>query len=1187
MGEIQWTSDQQSIIDMRDCNILVSAAAGSGKTTVLVERIYSRITDPRHPVDVDQFVIVTFTKAAASQMKDRLRERLEKALAETPDNVHLQRQIQLMGSAHISTVHSFCGYVIQNYFHRIGIDPSYRQGTSSELALIQKEVLTELLEEKYEEAAEDFVELADMNMFNYSDDKLEEILLSLYDKAMSEPFPGRWLDEMEQFYEVEGEEEWEHSAVCRRVMEDCHQLIMGMEEELQQLLRICSEPDGPYVYEDNIEELIGICEKLEAAEGYEGFRQILNQMNVGSMSRKRDGQICKEKREEVKERRNWCKEALENMRDEYFYQSRREHLLDLGRMGRRIGTLIQLVRELIERYTEAKRERNVVDFNDLEQLALSILLVWDEEKKEYVRSEAALELSEYFEEIMIDEYQDSNRVQDTLLASVSREGIPGRKPNRFMVGDVKQSIYRFRNACPELFAEKLETYQMEQESVCRRIDLHQNFRSREVVLEGSNGVFERIMHRDIGGVEYDAQARLQRGRDFIQTDRPVSDRIDAYIILDKGDAELEARLAASRIQAMTSGDEPLYVQDGDTVRRVMYRDIVILTRSVRAVGQSYFDVLTEAGIPVVMEHSQGFFDTREIQLMTQMLQVIDNPRQDLPLAGVLCGPMFAFSEEELAQIRAGDRRVDLYTSLLSFSGQKDTLYAKVQHFLNILDQLRRKTEYAAVAELIQDIYDETGIYESVQMMRDGAQRAANMDLLMEQARQFDASTCHGLHAFAQYINRIREQQEEMGEVNIAGEEENVVRIMTMHKSKGLEFPVCILLGLGRKLGGTQGDFLTIQPELGIASKIVDNETRTVKDTFYRNALKRQNEMADLGEEMRVLYVAMTRAKEKLILIGCAKEIRSITANYSGRSRIGCFLDMILPAALAEPDWFRVVSVQREELLEDSAADMVREDLETEALNNFDTSIVYDKELHEYLEATEKEGYDDREPLPVKVSVSDLKIRSMEEQDMQEFTILSHEEEGGEMPVPAFMQTGQGHSLAEQGAAYGTVWHHVMATIDFARTGSEKEIHDAVQELIRTGRLREDEEELLNYRRLHVFFSSPLGCAMREADRIGRLHREQPFVMGRPVKEIFPDRQEEDTILVQGIMDGYFETEDGIVLMDYKTDSLKPGQEELLISRYQTQMELYKEALENMMGRPVTACVFYSFSLGKAIECPCH
>ncbi len=1180
MGEIQWTAEQKKIIDQRGTNILVSAAAGSGKTAVLVERILQRILDERNPVNVDQFVIVTFTHAAAAQMKDKLREGLEKKLENNPENLHLQRQIPRLAAAHISTVHSFCGYVIQNYFHRIGLDPSYRQGTNSELGLIQKEVMDELLEEEYAEAGEDFTELASMNLFNHSDKLLEEMILSLYDKALSEPFPSDWLSRMTTFYDVETVEEWESSQVCEFILEELRQCAEGVVKETEELLHLCEEPDGPYVYVENVEEVKEIAESLAQITRYEDACEVLGKMSFSRMSAKKDDTIHPDKRAEVKDRRNACKDLLMDIRKDYFYQTAQEHLDELHRMGAPIRTLLRLTREFMERYTKEKRERNVVDFNDLEQLALSILLERDEEKKEYLPSPAARELAEHFEEIMIDEYQDSNRVQDTLLTSVSRQGMPGKNPNIFMVGDVKQSIYRFRNACPELFAEKLDTYSVEEDTDCRRIDLHQNFRSREVVLEGSNCVFERVMHRDIGGVEYDEKARLQVGRKFQETEENVSKLIDTYVILEKSDSEMEGRLAAVKIQEMVKGKNPLYIQDGDKLRPVTYKDIVILTRSTKTSGQTYFDMLAEAGVPVVMEHTQGFFDTREIQLMTEMLQVIDNPRGDIPLAGVLCGPMFNWTEEELAVVRSFGPGIDLYDSLLKYEGEP--LREKIDEFLGVLNQLRKKTTYAAVQELIQDIYDITGIYDTVKMMRDGAQRSANMDSLMEQAREFDGSTYHGLHAFVQYIRRIQEQQEEMGEVNTVGEEEDVVRIMTIHKSKGLEFPVCLLLGMGRKLGGGRSSFLTIQPEVGIAAPIVDNKTRTKKDTLYQKVLKRQNDMADLGEELRVLYVAMTRAKEKLILIGCSKEIKAGSTDYLGRSRMGNYFDMVLPAALTEPRWFQVIPVEREEIMADVVSELAQEKVENTALNNFDTSVVYHEELHEYLKEFDREPEQEPEPLPVKVSVSDLKVKSMEEQDMEAFTILSHEENEDEMPVPGFMREKEDVGT-EKGTAYGTIWHQVMSSIDFSATDTMEELRRSVELLVKAGKLRQEETGVLNYRRLHKFFQSPLGQAMKEADSRGKLHREQPFVMGKSADEIFPGRfQEKDTILVQGIIDGYYETEEGIVLMDYKTDSLKAGEEEVLVSRYRVQMDLYKKALENMLEKPVVKCVLYSFSLGKEV-----
>lgn len=1180
MSGIKWTADQQKIIAMRDCNILVSAAAGSGKTAVLVERIFQRIMDERDPVNVDQFVVVTFTNAAAAQMKDRLWSRFEKALEEQPDHLHLQRQIGLLASSHISTVHSFCHFVIQNYFHRIGLDPSFRQGTKVEVELLRSEVWKEILEEEYAEGREDFVDLADMSEFNRQDDAIGKMVFSIYETMMAQPFPLDFLKRMEDFLQTGTEDEWENTEFVRWLLTFAKGVVEEISTEQQTLLQLCHEPGWPSYYEPHLQELGDIVQQLLTADTYDDWYRILSCLSFKRMNKRKDDTVEEEKRKELVERCKACKDRLKQLAKETFPSARRENLQDMKEMRGKVLTLLRLAGRLHEAFVKEKRNRGLVDFHDLEQLALQILLQWDDEKKVYVRTEAAIELAGEFVEIMIDEYQDSNRVQDTLLHAVSRDGLPGERPNIFMVGDAKQSIYRFRGGCPELFAEKLDRYGTTEGDLCRRLDLHQNFRSRDIVLEGSNRVFEQVMHRDIGGVEYDADARLCPGRAFPKTELPVAETIDVYAVLGSQNPEAEGYLMARKIKEMVTGEAPLYVWEGEAYRRVRYRDIVILIQAHKQ-GQEYFDALSEAGIPVVMEHTQGFFETREIQLMVAMLQVIDNPHQDIPLAAVLLGPMFSFSEEELSRVRVESRGTDLYDALCSYD-KPDGLYEHLQFFLEVLERLRRKVTYATVAEVVQDIYDETGIYESVMMMKDGVQRNANMDSLMEQAREFDGTTYHGLYQFVRYLERVAEQTEEMGEVNLSGEEEDVVRIMTIHKSKGLEFPVCILGGMGRRLHQPHKDFLSICPDIGIAAPIVDNARRTKKKNLYTVTLNLRNHLEDTGENMRKLYVAMTRAQEKLILIGCAKNTDCRGLDYTGREKISTFFDMVLPAVYQEPESFKLEEVEQEELLQEMEKDMLREEWNCSALYNFDTSIGYDKNLEEALQWMEAEE-DIHEALPVKVSVSDLKVRSMEDSELGDFTILTHEEEDTEMPVPAFIKEETGRDAARQGAAYGTIWHQVMATIDFARTGTREEIRQELDRLVETGRLRREETAVLNVPKLDTFFSSPLGMAMRLADARGQLHREQPFVMGRKACEIFTDRTEEDTVLVQGIIDGYYETDEGIVLMDYKTDSLQPGQEQKLVERYRTQMDLYREALEEMTGKKVTRCMLYAFSLGTAIE----
>lgn len=1179
MSNIRWTRDQEAIIYARNCNILVSAAAGSGKTAVLVERILQRVLDEKEPADVDQFLVVTFTKAAAAQMKERLRIRMEKELLKRPEDEHLQRQMGLISSAHISTIHSFCNYVIQNYFHRIGLDPSFRQATQTEISLVWQEVLDDILEQEYVKKQDDFVELADMSEFNRSDAAIANMIDALYQRAIADPFPMVFLDRMEKFLDVETLEEWENSDFVKGMMEEARAQVEDILQEQQEIYRLCMGEGGPYYYEKHVLEVGDYCEQLLISDSYDKWHRTLANMTFSVMRKKKDATVEEELIKQVAERRNACKTQLRELGKKIFSYTAEEALQDLHAMRGKIQTLLRLTRRTFEAFTKEKRERNLVDFNDLEQLAISILLVWDEEKQDYVRTEAARELSEHFVEIMIDEYQDSNRVQETLLKSVSRDGISGRYPNIFMVGDVKQSIYRFRGGCPQLFSEKLDSYSLEEGSRYRRFDLCQNFRSRDMVLAGTNAVFEKVMHREIGGVEYDDRARLYVGREFSQTDLPAGGPVDVYVLEGNQDSEAEGYVIAQKIQQMVEGEEPYFVCDEGEYRRVRYEDIVVLVLAHNQ-GQVIFDALSENRVPVVMERKQGFFETREISLMVSMLRVIDNPHQDIPLAAVLLSPMFSFCEEELAEIRISSRDTDLYDALCGYE-TADEIHAKIEHFLQVLDGLRQKVTYATVVELVEDIYEKTGIYEAVMMMKDGVQRTANMDSLMEQARQFEKTTYHGLYKFVRYLEQVAEQKEEMGEVNLVGERENVVRIMTIHKSKGLEFPVTFVAGMGRKLQIADRGFFSIHPDIGIAAPVINNKERTKKKNLYTDYLDAINKKEDIGECLRKLYVAMTRAEEKLILVGCTKKWEPEKAAYAKWHAMSTMFDIIMPAVSDFP--FRIFEREREGVLLRAEQDRIKESSEDERLYNFDTSICYDKRIQGYLEWMDAYDGGKKEPLPVKVSVSDLKVQSMEEMDMEDFTILTHEEEEEEVPVPAFARQEEGIESAKQGAAYGTIWHQVMATIDFTSITSVEMVHREILRLVSSGRLREEEKKMLKEEKLYQFFQSSLGREMKKAASEKRLHREQPFVMGRKACEVLAGREEEDTVLVQGIIDGYYEREDGIVLMDYKTDSLRPGEENKLIDRYKTQMQLYKEALESMTGKKVIQCILYSFSLGKEIS----
>lgn len=1178
---MNWTREQKQVIELRNCNILVSAAAGSGKTAVLIERILSRIMDARNPVNVDEFLIVTFTKAAAAQMKERLQRALEDALAKDPDNGHLQRQIMLVPMAQISTIHSFCGYVIQNYFHRTGVDPSYRVGTESELGMIRSDVMQELLEEKYAEGEEGFMRMAAMSRFVKSDAEMEQIVQSLYEQAVSDPFPARFLERMKAFVCMDSVEELRNSDFVRQNTEYVKCLIGGILEEYGIMLDYCEAPGGPAWYRDVLFNEQEQFKQLLETDDYEKLGQRVKLFEWKRLPGKKQPDQDEQKRETVKNMRNAVKSALKDLAGDLFDRPFEGQLEQLRRMRGNIITLIDLTLDFMQRYRAKKSEKSIVDFNDLEQMAMEILVRQDDEGN-ICRTEAAEELAEQFAEIMIDEYQDSNLVQEMLLGSVSSDS------NRFMVGDIKQSIYRFRMACPDLFLEKLHAYDTEEGASDRLVNLSCNFRSRSVVLEGTNAVFEKIMHRELGGVEYDAQARLCPGAVFPETDRRTAQNIDIYVLDGKDDGTYEGKIIAERIHQFTGEENPLYVLDGESYRKAGYGDIVILARSTKAVGQQIYDVLASEGIPVHMEHTRGFFDTREISIMVHLFQVIDNPRQDIPLAAVLRSPVFDFTDDELAILRGRTRERDFYGSILAFAAgeQEDEgrLRQKVSLFLEMLNCFREKMTYLTVADMIEYIYDCTHIDYMLMAMKNGIQRKANLDALMELAREFDSTSYRGLYQFVRYISGIRKREEDMGEANLLGNKDDVVRIMTIHKSKGLEFPVCILAGMGRGIGGPAGrSFLVLNPAIGIASRVVDREKGiSVNNTFYRS-LSRMNELEDLGEELRVLYVAMTRAKEKLVLTGAAEWDKiPLLTDYFQRIRSNSYFDWVLPAARGQ-ELFELHRVRPEELEEREVHRQADEIVDEVMLYNCDTNLVYDKETMETLAFMESYEEEEHEELPTKLSVSELKRRSMEEHREDSFAVPDTEELENEPPVPKFAKGCGEETPALAGAGYGTVWHQVMAGIDFCSVSSEKEVEIELKSMVKSGKVREEDMHYINTYKLVRFLESPLGKELAAAKAEGRLFREQPFVIGVSACEVLPHTDSEATVLVQGIIDVFYETAEGLVLLDYKTDRLEQGQEDVLAGRYRMQMDLYARALEGITGKVVLRKILYSFSLGRAVE----
>ena len=1248
---VQWTKEQQEVIRLRDRNILVSAAAGSGKTAVLVERILSKITDNTHPADIDRLLIMTFTRAAAGEMKERISAVIEKALGEDPDNEHLQRQTTLLHAAQITTIDGFCAYIIRNYFHLIGLDPGYRTADEGELKLLRGDVVKALLEEHYAQKDEKFQKFVECFATGKSDENLGDLIQKLYEMAMSNPFPEEWLQKCLGDYRIESLEELRETEWMKMLWDAVGDELQEAELLIREARNVCAEADGPYLYEDALNsDLILVRDLQELAEkrDYNGTVKVLVKPAFARLSTKKALDVEEQKKQRVKELRDEEKGILKELGQRYF-QSSEEEILEMIRYVREpIEMLIELTIQFMEQFGMAKREKNILDFTDMEHFALQILMTKDGE--EIHMSQAARELSAKYDEVLVDEYQDSNFVQELLTTAVS--GWINQKKNIFMVGDVKQSIYRFRLARPELFMEKYKSYSTE-EAKEQRIDLHKNFRSRAQVLESVNFIFRQIMGEDLGGVTYDKDAALYPGASFPEGESEEFVKTEVLLIEKDGEEladvqesadagaqgsqmelenqnaqELEALAIAQRIQEIV-GKEQIVDKETREYRSVEYGDIVILLRTAYGWAETFREVLASQGIPVYCTSRTGYFSALEIVTVLNYLKVCDNPLQDIPLMGVLRSPIVGCTSQELAELRIHYPKGLLYESLTAYVGEssktdflteKDFLKLKLSNFLQLLEKVRNMAAYTPVHELILYVLKETGYGNYARALPGGEQRFANLTMLVEKAMDYEKTSYRGLFNFVRYIEQLQAYEVDYGEVNLTGAGNTAVEIMTIHKSKGLEFPVVFVAGMGKQFNFQDMNAgLLLHPELGIGADAVIPEKRVIASSLNKQIIRRQLLKESLGEELRVLYVAMTRAKEKLILTGTVGKLEKQMVSLSRfldeeeellplgtRIKAKNYWAFVLPAlvrhrAMSELLGEYGILMKKQKGIYDDVSDFVIKkvtvrqmtekavilqagnQMQEEYLKNWDADQVYDKEVREEIEKRFSFVYPYKylEDIPVKVSVSDLKKRSWhDESELEENISVSAEEqeEEQEAPVPAFMAEKQEEY---KGAARGTAYHRVMECLDYAETDTEEQLRAQLKRLLESQKMTEQEAECIRIRDIRRFVESGLGQRMKKAAMKKHLYREQPFVIQRSAS-MLDDGWKNETVLVQGIIDAYFMEEDEIVLVDYKTDRVKRGQEQKLIDLYHVQLEDYARALERMTGKRVKEKIIYSFTLQKEI-----
>ena len=1304
---VSWTKEQQQVIDLRKRNILVSAAAGSGKTAVLVARIIKMITDETNPVDIDRLLIVTFTNAAAAEMRERIGAAIEKALEEQPENEHLQRQLTLLHNAQITTIDSFCLYVIRNHFHEIDLEPNFRIGDEGELKLLKGDVLRKVLEQNYEEPTAEFRALVEGYASGRSDEALHGMILSLYEFSCSYPWPKEWLAACADGYAVSDEEGLNQAVWMQPLVENIRYVVNDIAAMLGQALAITQEADGPDIYEKVIRSDLEKYEQIAACTSFTELGELLRNITYDRMpsSRGYDGDI--EKLEQVKGLREEGKEAVKKLVKQYFFCDSEVMIAQLKKTEPMAHELVRLAIDFSDAFAAEKHRKNLVDFHDLEHFALKILV--DEETKK--ARGTAEEFQDTFEEIMIDEYQDSNHVQETILRSISRES--RGENNIFMVGDVKQSIYRFRLARPELFMEKYDTYTTA-ESTAQRIDLHKNFRSRDEVLSCTNDIFYKIMAKDLGNVSYDEEAALYPGAVY-----PKSDMFTPEVLIFDGSDELleesdtsdkkllEAKMVANRIRKMMDGQLVTDKESGE-LRPVRYSDIVILLRSLSGWADSFASVLNDAGIPAHTLSATGYFSAVEVQTVLSMLRILDNPRQDIPLAAVLHSPIVGLTDEEMARIRVTDRKMSFHECVLerceklcvattkpegtAFSNgisaqnigqdsmqedmltpEEKALNAKLYRFYQMYQSLRKHVADTPIHELIELLLKETGYGHYAAAMPAGKRRQANLRMLVEKAIAYEKTSYKGLFHFVRYIDELQKYDVDFGEADMVSENEDVVRIMSIHKSKGLEFPVVFVCGMGKNFNRQDvRSRMVLHPELGMGLDLMDGDRRVKSPTIIKKAIAKQIDLENLGEELRVIYVALTRAKEKLLITGSKKDaaellerlkqskMRSVqkiagsvdgdtenaaidqgnhfTLSYMTREGASGYLDWILPALCSYGEKYPIQIISAAELVTDEVMTQMEDVWKREdciaAAHDADKDMV--RELDERFSF--QYPYQSDIGRKNKYSVSELKHRAMREhfEHEQEETVPVFETEKIVPYIPPFVRRmEQMEEEKNQGALRGTAVHRVMECYHFS---SETPPKDQIDQMLADGLLSEEMKDLVKLSLVEGFVKSEIGTRMSKAELAGKLYREKAFVMGftqgeleafgfgekksssvaLPKKEktqqevcnkisnvIAADDKEEKQVgadvdwnlawsksdkreeltLIQGIIDVFWVEDDGIVLLDYKTDRVDTGKQ--LVDRYAAQLNLYAEALERIFAvgdnqYKVKEKLLYSFRLGKVI-----
>lgn len=1178
---VNWTTDQRHAIECRKGSVLVSAAAGSGKTAVLVERVIRRLTDKDNPCSAEDLLIVTFTRAATAQMREKIGAAILKRLSEDPTDRHLRRQYMLLPFAKICTIDSFCNDLVRENFHALGISPDYSLLDNETAVIMKNDVCEAMLEREYEEDLDGrFSELSDMMSSGSSDEDFAKLIIKMYDISTAYPFPDLWLDSLIGEYSQPDINKSRWGGIIKKYVCDMLDYCVSSSRDMMTAMEsdpIVADAYGAAVQSD-INMYAELREKINSDwdEALEAFKTV-KYMSLGRVPKGYES----ETKNVVTTARKKLKDLLKKVPG-IMCVSSEEHADDMRLLRDPVTKLIELVKQFGREYSAEKDKMNSADFSDILHRALNLLAVSDGSGG-YIKTDLARELSSHYVEILVDEYQDINEAQDMIFRAISAD-----ENNLFTVGDVKQSIYRFRQAMPEIFLRRRSTtHSFESGKYPLGITLGSNFRSRVGVTSCVNYIFHQLMSTEAGELEYDDSEALNAAAKYPERDTPDC---ELHVVTDKGNRadtlEAQARYVARYIDRTVREGKTL-VTKGGALHPASYGDFCILLRTAKNVSSVYANALSERGIPVFSPETGGFFEAAEISFILSLLRVLDNPVQDIPLAAVMLSPLFGFSAGELADIRASAKeRLEagetepLYRSVAVSADEGDE---KAAAFLKKIESLRRLSLTLSAGELVRRVCEETGFDAIVGAMPDGERRRLNVGLLCDYAEKYEAAGNLGLSGFIRFIDKVARTSGDLATAARPSENADIVRIMTVHQSKGLEFPICILADMQHAFNERDNtESVLISSSAGLGMKRRTEDGISVYDTASRRAAVITSERMGRSEEMRVLYVALTRAKENLVMVtsvpnpekGLAKVAVECgigeRANPFAVLRMNNFSDLVLTALMRHPaaDELRKLSgvdvpifLSEKDRFKLKVVVSDSESFMTESANEQKIAAkpVFFNEVQARLDYSDPRSV--LSSVPAKRAASDGSERGIN----REYFASSR---------PAFMSSG-GLTPAQR----GTATHKFMQFSNYA--AARADIESELARLVDGGFLSEDEGKAVNIGAAKRFFMSPLAERIFASDNV---MREKKFAALFPAKFFYPeltDEAAEEKIVVQGIADCVFVEDGKLVIVDYKTDTGVDA--EALLDRYSAQLEIYREALSQALGMPVKETLLYSFFMNSTVK----